>query len=323
MPLTSQKQLSLKWLELFQICATKGSLQAASEETGLSVSTISHHIRSLEQTLGVELFNHSRRPLILTNKGQTFLSNIEGALLAIRQASAEASSGDIIEASQLRVGSIEDFDSDIMPELAVHLSTMMPRCKFAYQIGSSNDVIDMLRNRHLDIGITASPTERYSDLTVIPLLEDPFIVVIPKDCGHELGDIVANKTDLPFLRFSKHLMIARHIEAHYRRSGYSSPNRFECDNNQTLMAMVAGGSGWTISTPLLFARARRFQPQLMPCPYPAKGFSRTLSIVATPDCSQAIIDLVNQKMRALITNHAIGQFEKSEPWLADRFRLLD
>ena len=52
---SKRKDLSLKWLELFQICAQKGSLQAASQETGLTVSTISHHLRSLEEHLGVEL----------------------------------------------------------------------------------------------------------------------------------------------------------------------------------------------------------------------------------------------------------------------------
>ncbi|MGD1925420.1 MAG: LysR family transcriptional regulator [Paracoccaceae bacterium] len=45
---SAPKDLSLRWLELFQLCAQKGSLQAASKETGLTVSTVSHHIRILE-----------------------------------------------------------------------------------------------------------------------------------------------------------------------------------------------------------------------------------------------------------------------------------
>ena len=104
MAAASQKDLSLKWLELFQITADKGALQAVAEETGLSVSTVSHHIRSLEEHLGVALFDHGRRPLVLTAKGRAFLANIEGALLAIRRAKAEAAAGDVVEASHLRIG---------------------------------------------------------------------------------------------------------------------------------------------------------------------------------------------------------------------------
>lgn len=271
----------------------------------------------------MELFNHSRRPLILTRKGQTFLANIEDALFALRRASAEASAGDVVEASRLRIGSIEDFDSDILPELAVYLSKSMTRCHFVYESGPSSAIIEMLRNRRLDLGITASPTERFSDLHSIPLLQDPFVVVVPKDCDAELLQIARDETSLPLLRFSDHLIIGRQIEAHLRRSGLVSPQRFECDNNQTLMAMVAGGAGWTITTPLLFARAKRFHKMLRLCRFPGKNFSRTLSLVATPDCSSAILKLVHQKMQSLIKFHAIKPLRNSEGWLADSFRLLD
>jgi len=44
----SHKDLNLKLFEVFQICAQKGSLKAATNETGLSVSTVSHHLRNLE-----------------------------------------------------------------------------------------------------------------------------------------------------------------------------------------------------------------------------------------------------------------------------------
>ena len=58
---STSKDLNLKWLELFHICAQKGTLQAAAQESGLTISTVSYHLRSLEDHLGVALFNHSRR----------------------------------------------------------------------------------------------------------------------------------------------------------------------------------------------------------------------------------------------------------------------
>lgn len=317
------KDLSLKSLELFQICAQKGSLQAAARETGLTVSTVSHHLRNLEDHLGVDLFNHARRPMVLTPKGAAFLRNIDGALFAIRKAKAEASAGSLTEASYLRVGTIEDFDGDIIPQLAVFLAACMPACDFMYQTESSHAIIDMLRNRQLDLGVTAAPGERQGELQDRPLLRDPFVVVLPLINEQSLSDIVENRTKLPFLHFSGNLMIARQIESQLRRIGVTSRHRFECSNNQTLMAMVAAGAGWTITTPLLFSRAKLFHAKLRMHRFPGKSFARTLALVATPDCSRSVIELVDGKMRSLIRDHALAPSHQSNPWLKDSFKLLN
>lgn len=320
---SAPKDLSLKWLELFQICAQKGSLQAGAEETGLTVSTVSHHLRSLEDHLGVELFNHSRRPMVLTPKGQAFLRNIDDALYAIRKAKAEASAGSIADASYLRIGTIEDFDSDIIPELAVFLSRNMSSCHFMYQSDTSHAIFEMLRNRHLDLGITTTPDETLRDLQDRPLLRDPFVVVIPRFSEHSLAEIVEGGTKLPFLRFSSNLIIARQIESQLRRLGLTAPSSFECSNNQTLMAMVAAGAGWTITTPLLFSRAKRFQQKLAMRPFPGKSFSRTLAVVATPDCSRSVLELIDSKLRSLLREQVISAQIQRTPWLADSFKLVD
>jgi DNA-binding transcriptional LysR family regulator len=324
MPKTSApRDLSLKWLELFQICARKGSLQAVSKETGLTISTVSHHLRNLEDHLGVELFNHARRPMVLTPKGRVFLRNIDDALYAIRKAKAEASAGSITEASYLRIGTIEDFDSDIVPELAVFLSDHMPSCEFMYQTDSSHAIIEMLRNRHLDLGITTAPDGQLRDLQERPLLKDPFVVVLPRFSEQSLTSVVEGRTKLPYLRLSSTLMLGRQIEQQMRRLGYKTRSGFECSNNQTLMAMVAAGAGWTITTPMLFSRAQRFQAKLAMHPFPGKSFSRTLTIVATPDCSRSLVQLIDSKMRVLINDHVLSALHQQMPWLADSFKLID
>ena len=215
----TKRELSLRWLDLFQICAQKGSLQAAAKETGLTVSTVSHHLRSLEDHLGIELFNHARRPMVLTPKGRVFLRGIDEALFMIRKAKAEASAGTLAEASLLRIGTIEDFDSDIIPEIAVYLSKSMPGCHFTYQTDSSHTIIEMLRNGHLDLGIASAPHEHFRDLQDRPILRDPFVVVLPRVAQRPLKDIVEGQGNLPFLRFSAELLIAKQFGSQMRRLG--------------------------------------------------------------------------------------------------------
>lgn len=320
---SKKRELSLKGLEIFQICAAKRSLQEAAAETGLSVSTISHHLRTLEDYLGVALFDHQRRPMMLTPKGRVFLLGIDEAMQGLRRATAEAASGDIANARQLRMGSIEDFDSDVVPELAGQLSVHMPDCEFQVLTDSSHAIIDMLRRRELDIGITASPPERLKDLTDLPLLRDPYVVVLPDTWTGTPEEVLEGSTTLPFLRFSANLLMAKQIESQLTRLRTAPPKGFASSNSQTLMAMVASGAGWTITTPLLFARARRFQPELRMCPFPGKQFARTLSIVATPDCAHSVLDLLDYRTRALTFARVVQPLWQAEPWLKESFVLIE
>ena len=289
----------------------------------MSISTVSHNLHSLESHLGVALFNHQRMPMVLTPKGHVFLRNIDIALRAIRKAKAEASAGDIAEASYLRLGTIEDLDSDVMPELAVHLSRRMPECDFLYHTASSHEIIEMLRDRELDLGVATTPPERLRDLQDQPLLRDPFVVVVPATAQQSVPEIVAGRSELPFLQFSRRLIIAGQIEAQLRRVGVSLPHKFECASNQTMMAMVAAGAGWTITTPLLFSRAKRFQPKLRLHPFPGKRFARTLSLITTPDCSRSVLTLVNARLREALESQVIQPFGPRAPWLGDQFRLIE
>lgn len=318
-----QKDLSLRWLELFQIYARTQSLQATADEAGLSASTVSHHLRNLEDHLGVALFDHARRPMVLSPKGKTFLRNISQAMQAIRKATAEASAGSVGDMTHLRVGTIEDLDSDVTPALAVYLSKQMPGCDFLYHTGTSHEIIKMLRQRALDLGIVTTPTSAVSDLTDWPILREPFVAVLPVAADASLPDIIAGHHKLPFLQFSRDLIIATQIEAQLRRLGVRLPNTFECGNSQTLMAMVADGAGWTITTPLLFSRARRFQSKVRMHPFPGKTFGRTLSLVAGPDCARPVTDLVKQKLRDGLSRHVIADTHRDVPWLKDQFTLID
>ncbi|MEN8748964.1 LysR family transcriptional regulator [Marivita sp.] len=319
----ARKELNLKWLEIFQMCSRNGSLRETAQEAGLSISTVSHHLRSLEDHLGVELFNHSRRPMVLTPKGHVFLRDIDIALQAIRKAKAEASAGNLTEASYLRLGTIEDLESDVIPELAVHLSQRMPDCDFLYHTASSHEIIEMLRDRELDLGIATPPPDRLPDLQDQPLLRDPFVIVLPAGVELSVSEVLKEGFGLPFLQFSSNLIIARQIEAQLRRVGVTLPHKFECGSNQTLMAMVAAGAGWTITTPLLFSRAKRFQPRLRIQPFPGKRFSRTLSLITTPDCSRSVLDIVNGKVRNALEAQVIRPLVETAPWLEDQFKLVD
>lgn len=317
-----RSRLSLKWLEIFQLAARSGSVQTVAAETGLSVSTVSHHLQSLEGRLSVSLLDHGRRPMVLTPAGTVFLRYVEEALSLIRKAEIEAVSGNMIEARSLRLGLIDDFDSEVAPELARMLAAGMRACEFTHYTRPSHEILQLLRNRQLDIGVATRPMDDVSDLVEYPLLRDPFILVVPASHGLSPEDYLAGKSAVPFIRYCQTQIIGSQIEAQLRRLRISLPNRFEMESNQSIIGMVADGSGWAITTPLSYLRARRFHAQTVIHRFPGKSFARYLSVFTAQEYAQNVAAMIASTLRRLVQLRAIGPAVEQAGWLQETFHLL-
>ena len=315
-------KLSLKWLDAFLLTARTGAVQDAAEEAGLSVSTVSHHLRSLEDTLGVTLFDHTRRPMRLTSAGAVFYSHVDKAMRILRRAEMEAQSGDLIDTRAMSLAMVEDFDSEIGPELARALAAGMPKCQFRHLTRPSHEILDMIRDQEVDVGIAARPQFMSENIQELPLLKEPFVLVLPSEAKDAPETFLSNTPPLPLLRYSSNQIIATQIEQHLRRLRLQIPSRFEFESNQSLLSMVADGDGWTIATPLNYMRARRFHRQITLAPFPGKTFSRYLSIFTAEATPKQVVAPVSSTMRRLIHERAIRPSVERMPWLSELFQLL-
>jgi LysR family transcriptional regulator, glycine cleavage system transcriptional activator len=87
----------LNGLRLFEAAARCGSFKRAAQELNLTPGAISHGINSLEEWLGVELFDRSHK-LVLTSAGDRYLLCVK-ALAGDRDASDAAAA-----AVRLKIG---------------------------------------------------------------------------------------------------------------------------------------------------------------------------------------------------------------------------
>lgn len=69
---------SLKFLKTFQVAATRLSFKAAADELFITPSAVSHQIKTLEEQLGILLFERGAHSLALTEAGQNYLKHVEG-----------------------------------------------------------------------------------------------------------------------------------------------------------------------------------------------------------------------------------------------------
>ncbi len=315
--------LSLRGLEILLLVARSGSVRKVAAETGLSASTVSHHLRGVEDSLGVKLLDHSRRPMVLTPSGSVFLRHVEEGLRAIRRGETELIAGDLAETRELRFGTVDDFDSEVAPDLAQFLARAMPKCTFMHHTRPSHEIIRLLYERKLDAGVATHPASDMSGLNEHRLLRDPFVLALPAKTACDPEALIAGQVRMPLLRYSRNQVIGTLIEAHLRRSRISLANRFELESNQSIMGMVAEGSGWAITTPACYGRARRFHDRIALVPFPGKEFTRTLSLFTTEVYPTSMADLIAQTLRRLINQHFVDPVTKRYPWLTPGFRVLE
>ena len=176
--------------------------------------------------------------------------------------------------------------------------------------------MDQLEARALDIVIAADSASDPAPedwREIHPILAEPFVAVAPPGAQIE---------DLPLIQYTARHLMGRQIAAHLARHGLKPAHRFELDSYAAILAMVAGGEGWTILTPLALHQARAFRAQVEVRPLPFPTLSRTLSLSARAGILHGIPTQIAARLKPLIAEVVITPALAAAPWLAPALRVL-
>jgi len=317
MPTLLPKGVTLRGLEVFESLARTGSVAATAGELGLSAPAVSQQMKNLATALGAELLDHSRRPMTLTPAGRVFLQRTASALDSLRSGHRDLNALDLTELSALSLGVIEDFENEVTPTLAARLAEAMSQCAFRLQTGPSHELAARIGERALDIAICAAPGADPAGSVPHPLVRDPYILAVPR--GTPLGEGLAGLSHLSFLRRDTDQLMGQQIEAYLTAMNLSPQHRFEMDSNQSISALVASGTGWTITTPLSLLRAGRFAGEIDAHPLPGAPIERRIVLYATDDWTGTIPHQIATLAGELIETYFLAPGLEAMPWLAGSF----
>lgn len=192
----------LKQLRAFDAIAKCGGFSRASEEVGLTQPTLSTHIRNLESSLGVRLFDRASRNVNLTPTGVLF-SEYARKILDLYEESLEA-----VEAftGQIR-GSIRIDASTVpgeylLPRWLVRFHRQYPEVHVILTVSDSASVLGRIERKETAIGITGSPGT-HPTLENRLLCEDNIILVTAPRFLSRDNAVPANPAelaDIPLIR---------------------------------------------------------------------------------------------------------------------------
>ncbi|MCF6272822.1 MAG: LysR family transcriptional regulator [Rhodobacteraceae bacterium] len=315
-------RLTLRNIEIFIAAIEEGSVAAAAKRLSTSPSSISQHLSNLEKDLGTTLIDRSTRPLALTPAGVLFRRRASNILTEAVRARAELAVFDYANFTRLSLAVIDDFEPDVTPALMASLSTEMPECHIILQTGASHENLAALEARTVDMCIAAEPQSPEDWMEIYPLLNEPFVLLAPKGVVEPSRPALPQLMAKPFIRFPRNQVVGRMIEARLKAERLALPQNFEIDSYQSIMAMVAQGTGWAIAPPMCYLRAQRFQAEVDILPLPFTGLARRISLFARKDTLDRMPKDIATRLAALIDDMLIQPTISSHPWLSEEFTRL-
>ena len=305
-------------LGVFMAVLEHGSMTAASKRLGLTQPAVSMAIRQLEREMDAVLLDRSLRPLRATRAGLVLkrhaarlLSETESLFNDVAMAADES-------LPSVRLGLVDSVAVTIGADLIRELQGIAE--ELSVWSGLTLDLGRGLRERELDLLITSDPMDEIADLERHVVLSEPFVALVPAEHarGNAAADLAALAAAAPLVRYSARSTIGKTIERYLRQQRMESPHRLEFDASETVVAMVGGGLGWAITTPLCLLQGRADFNRVKPLPLPGTGLSRKLYVVARQGELGEIVGQLLPRVGELLGATLRAGFARDMAWMLTR-----
>ena len=177
-------QPTLAGLRAFAAVAEKHHFSLAAAGLGLSQSTLSQAVSSLEAGLGIPLIERSTRRVFLTAEGRQLLPYAHAVLDAAAYFSAAAAGVIDPLKGSIRLGMIPTVAPYILPAVLSTLCDQLPELTVRVVEDQTERLLTGLREGAVDAALIALPAE-VSGMTEIPIYHEDFVLALPP--GHALA----------------------------------------------------------------------------------------------------------------------------------------
>ncbi len=167
-------------LKVFRVVADNLNYRRAAEELHITQPAVTAQIRSLEESLGIALFDRVGRETNLTLAGATLLQYVRQIEAVTNDAIAALAPFGGLEGVELSIGASHTIAVYLLPTLLHHLLQEWPKLRIHVTSGSTNDVLQALTLHQIGIALIEAPAHR-PDLKVEAFGEDELTLIVKPD----------------------------------------------------------------------------------------------------------------------------------------------
>lgn len=245
-------------LYYFAVTAEEKNITKAAKKLFISQQSLSNHIKKLENTLGVKLFN--RYPtLTLTYAGERLLNTAHDILNTKEQFIKEINDINNNSYGRISIGISYTRGRVVLPLLLPLFKKRYPHYVIDLHEGSSSDLINELLKGTVDVIITFMPPD--SELIIShPLMEEHLFLAVPREymietfpknyqekiVGFRKQPDIDVFCNYPFILMKKGHHVRKNIDAYFASHKITPNILLETDNLGTSLALAAHGIGIAI-----------------------------------------------------------------------------
>lgn len=251
--------VTLRQLRAFVAVAQLGGFSAAAVRLHLTQSALSTLVRSLEEEIGVQLFERTTRSVKLSDSGRDFFPLAERLLIDLHSALTETRTRAERARGRIVVAVTPTFASTLLPAVLDHYRVEHPDVFVVLRDDvAPNEIRRLVHDSEVDLGIGPLDRAQRELLVADVLIDDELVLACPQD--HYLarkksvswGDLA----DLPIIGFPRDNALQSLVDDATSATGLRLHSRYEVSSIATAVALVDIGLGVSV-LPSYTATSRR------------------------------------------------------------------
>ncbi|MFC6490796.1 LysR family transcriptional regulator [Nitratireductor sp. GCM10026969] len=267
-------------LEFFITLAKERHFGRAAEDLGITQPTLSAAIKQLEDQLGVMLVQRGSRFQGLTPEGQRVLEwarRILGDTRTMREEMRTTRRG---LSGHVKIAAIPTALA-MVPRLTTPFREKHPEVTFSITSRTSLDVLSLLENFDIDIGITYLDNEPLGRVVSVPLYSEHYQLITA--AGNRFSDretvTWVEVAELPLCLLTPDMQNRRIINQHLAEAGAEVRPTLESNSMILLFSHIRTGK-WASIMPLNLAQVLGFSEPIRAIPIVEPDASHLVGVVA-------------------------------------------
>jgi len=257
--------------------AQVNSFAVAAEQLNMTLSAVSMQMKSLENELGVLLFDREYRPPKLTPLGRSVVRQA-GAMIHEEDTLMRICNPDDRLTGRFRLGFVTTASTRLLPAFLKHARKKAPDATFDLESGLSEPLERKVSSGQLDAAVITLSGEVDRRLRTRILREEQLVFAGPRGTG--AGSLNALIRTTPFLHFMPNTGIGRLIAEEMSKSTTGDlHSKIILDSVEAIMECVKQGIGFTL---LPEPDVKRYSDDSVQVIYPkGEGIRRKLALVSS------------------------------------------
>ena len=224
--------------------AREGSITRASEALHLSQPAVSAHIKTMEEALGLALFERTPRGMALTSDGQRLLAKAEQTLAALQDLMDEATRSKDQLTGRLRLGAGSNSNNEVIGEFLTVFSERRPGVEVVLKHGTSQEILAGIRNGSLDGGFYNDPAEPEPDLAATEVARFKiFVVAAPGLVADAQRTERGMLAEFAWIYPASSACCGRSAEALFKAHRFRPKRIISVDRQEVARTLLSGGIG--------------------------------------------------------------------------------